>query len=59
MSYLPPSLRAKLKLRGLGDVVYLVARPVVKAADAVLRTDLQNCGGCKGRRETLNQKFPL
>jgi hypothetical protein len=51
-------LREK-KIRGLGDVVYYAARPIVAASDALLGTDLKNCMPCKSRRETLNQKMPL
>jgi len=56
LGYAPPSAR---KLRGAGDVVHFVAHPVAKAIDAVAGTNLQNCGGCKRRREKLNQiKLP-
>ncbi len=47
------------RIRGLGDVVHTLAQPVAKVIDAVAKTNLQNCGGCKSRREKLNQKFPL
>lgn len=46
-------------IRGLGDVVAKVARPIAKAIDHVAGTNLQNCGGCKSRQERLNQKFPI
>jgi lauroyl/myristoyl acyltransferase len=47
------------KPRGLGDMVAAVAQPIAKAIDAVAKTNLQNCGGCKARREKLNQIAPL
>jgi len=46
-------------VRGLGDVVAIVAQPIAGAIDAVAGTSLKNCGGCKKRRELLNQKFPM
>jgi hypothetical protein len=52
----PPT--ARKQHRGLGDVVAAMAQPIAGALDAVLGTDLQNCGGCKERQELLNQKFP-
>ena len=48
----------KAPARGLGDVVEKVAQPIAKAIDKVLRTDIQNCGGCKKRRDALNKAFP-
>lgn len=47
------------KYRGLGDVVAAVAQPVAKALDAALGTDMQNCGGCGGRQEWLNEAVPF
>ena len=47
------------KQRGLGDVVHAIAQPVAAVIDAVLGTDLKNCGGCDSRRKKLNQKYPL
>lgn len=51
--------RPARKLRGLGDVVYLVAHPIAVAVDKVAGTKLQTCGGCAKRREKWNQKVPL
>lgn len=42
-------------ITGAGDVVSIFAQPVAKAIDAVAGTNLQNCGGCKKRRQALNQ----
>lgn len=47
------------KYRGLGDVVAAVAQPVAKALDAALGTDIQNCEGCGGRKEWLNEAVPF
>lgn len=43
-----------------GDVVALVAQPIARAIDAVaasvgVKTNVAGCGGCKKRREKLNQ----
>jgi hypothetical protein len=46
-------------IRGLGDVVALVARPVARAIDAVAGTKLAGCGGCKSRQAKLNRILPL
>jgi hypothetical protein len=40
---------------GLGDVVASIAQPIAKGLDKILGTDIQNCGGCKQRREKLNK----
>lgn len=44
----------------LGDLVASVAQPIAKAIDAVagamgVKTNVSGCGGCKKRREKLNQ----
>jgi hypothetical protein len=39
---------------GAGDAVEMVAKPIAKAIDAVLGTNIQNCGECAERREKLN-----
>lgn len=44
--------------RGLGDAVHAVAQPIARALDAVLGTKIQECGGCKARREALNRLMP-
>jgi hypothetical protein len=40
--------------KGMGDIVALVAQPIAKMIDAVAKTDIQHCGGCKKRQEKLN-----
>ena len=47
------------KIQGLGDIVHKVARPIAKAIDRTLGTDIENCGGCKERRKKLNAIFPI
>jgi hypothetical protein len=38
----------------LGTVVHEALKPVVKIVDAVLGTDLKNCGGCAERQMKMN-----
>lgn len=45
-------------VRGMGDVVAIVAGPVAKLMDASIGTHLTNCGGCAARRAKLNAMFP-
>ena len=47
------------KYRGAGDLVAAAAKPVAKAIDAILGTDLQNCADCKEDQEKLNRAFPF
>lgn len=47
------------RLRGLGDVVAIVAQPIAQVVDKVAGTKLTKCGGCKRRREKLNAAFPI
>ena len=44
---------------GLGDAVKIVAKPIAKAIDAAIGTDVQNCSACERRRQYLNEKFPI
>jgi len=43
-----------LRKAKLGDKVYAVAHPIAKAIDKVAGTNIQECGGCKRRRDLLN-----
>ena len=47
------------KITGIGDVVHKIAQPIAKSIDMVAGTKIQQCGGCKKRREALNKAFPL
>lgn len=49
----------KEKQIGLGDLVASVAQPIARGIDSIFGTNIQNCGGCKKRQQTLNEKFPL
>lgn len=44
-------------IRGLGDVVALVAEPV-KRTIKKFKPDF-DCGGCEERKAKLNRRFPL
>jgi len=48
----------RLKPRGLGDAVAMVAQPIAKAIDAIAGTNIQQCGACKKRQEALNRIVP-
>ncbi len=41
------------RITGLGDVVAIVAQPLAKAADAILGTNLRNCGRRRARQKKL------
>ncbi len=43
---------------GLGDAVAVVAQPIAKTVDAVFKTNLAGCGGCKKRQADLNAAVP-
>lgn len=47
------------RIEGLGDLVYVAAKPIAKAFDAVFGTNFQGCGGCGERRQALNKAVPL
>lgn len=51
--------RRPRKLKGVGDVVALVAGPLARGLDVVFRTRAGSCRGCEGRKEWLNEKFPF
>jgi len=42
---------------GLGDQVEKIAKPIAKAIDKIAGTNIENCGGCKKRKEKLNKLF--
>ncbi len=43
---------------GLGDAVAAVAQPIAAKIDALLGTNIKNCGGCKKRQAALNKIVP-
>ena len=52
-------IRQNTKIKGAGDIVKIAAQPIAKIIDAVAGTNLQTCGGCEQRRQSLNKKIPL
>jgi hypothetical protein len=62
-SYSPQELYEALenqqKIKGFGDIIYKFAQPIAKTVDKTLGTKIQNCGGCKKRRELLNKLLPI
>jgi hypothetical protein len=56
---LEPSKPPPLPLRGAGDLVALVAKPIARTLDRVAGTRLQDCDGCEARQAWLNERYPL
>ena len=49
------ALRCKYAVKqGLGDRVASFLKPVARAVDRMLGTNLENCGSCEQRRQWLN-----
>jgi len=46
-------------IRGLGDVVAVVAQPIAKVIDKVAGTKIQGCSSCENRRKALNKLLPI
>ena len=46
-------------VRGLGDIVHQILNPIAKVIDHAAGTNLQGCGGCAQRQESLNKLVPL
>lgn len=52
-------LLAKMRdIKGAGDAVAIVAKPVAYVLDATIGTNFVNCGKCGQRQRALNEKFP-
>lgn len=47
------------KITGLGDAVAIFAQPIARVIDSAIGTNIQNCGGCKGRQAWLNKAVPV
>ena len=47
------------EVRGLGDAVAMVAKPIARALDHFFGTKLADCQGCFERQKTLNQVMPF
>lgn len=46
-------------VRGLGDAVAKVAKPIARVIDRVAGTNLENCKPCHERQDWLNQAVPF
>ena len=46
-------------LRGLGDVVAVLAQPIARTIDHMAGTKIKDCGGCAKRRAILNAVWPF
>jgi len=46
-------------MKGIGDLVAVVAQPIAKAIDSVAGTKISTCGGCQKRKEFLNRAVPF
>lgn len=49
----------KTALRGMGDMVAIMAQPIARAIDKVAGTNLKKCGRCKARQARLNDLMPF
>lgn len=47
------------RLRGVGDLIAIVAKPIARTVDSIFPTNLSTCSGCAARQETLNQILPF
>ena len=56
---IPKRVIEKKTVHGLGDAVHKIANPIARVIDNIAGTNIQQCGGCKKRRESLNRAFPL
>ena len=54
-----PNCVCQESIRGLGDIVHIVANPIAKVIDSIAGTNLQGCGGCAARQKALNDAAPL
>jgi hypothetical protein len=50
---------SKLPLRGLGDAVAVIAKPIARAIDRIAGTDLEQYKPCARRQAKLNAAIPF
>lgn len=55
----PPIQIAHRPMRGLGDLVAFVAKPVGQGIDRVFGTNLTDCLGCGRRQNKWNEAIPF
>jgi len=51
--------RPRKSIKGLGDVVELIAQPIAQTIDKILKTEVASCNTCKQRKEYLNKLLPF
>lgn len=54
-----PPRQPRRRIEGMGDVVALGAKPIARAIDRMLGTDLTNCQECEERRKEWNAAVPF
>ena len=47
------------EMRGMGDLVEKIARPIAHGLDRVLGTHITGCSGCSKRQDVLNKLIPF
>jgi lauroyl/myristoyl acyltransferase len=47
------------KMKGLGDAVAYIAKPIAKVIDKMAGTNLKSCNACNKRQHRLNQIIPF
>jgi len=45
-------------IRGAGDAIERLAKPIAQMVKRLLKADLENCEGCESRKQWLNERFP-
>jgi hypothetical protein len=48
------SIVSMIANKQFGDAVEVIAQPIAKTLDKVLKTNISGCGGCKQRKERWN-----
>lgn len=46
-------------MKGAGDAVEKVAKPIARAIDRVAGTNIRRCSSCERRRQMLNKAIPF
>lgn len=54
-----PLAKKRTDIRGLGDIVEIVAKPIARTIDKVAGTDMENCSSCAQRKAWLNEFFSI
>jgi hypothetical protein len=49
----------KPDVKGAGDLLARIVKPIARKIDRIFGTRFEDCGGCEERRKWLNEKLPL